>query len=231
MKSVPLLVALVVLSATSVRADVEYSNLGPGDGFSQNNVIINGPNFVAASGYNSVANAFTASFTGTLSSVELALVLDATVINLYLNDPTTNLPLAASRLTLGATTFRRSGDPGLLTLAINGPTAPLVLAGQTYWLEVAPGTTSGFSIWYGALNPQANPAARSGDGSQTFTAYNQAEAFRINATPAVVPEPGTWALLTLGGVALVMLRQARGTGTRRSRGRGSVRGHAGFDAD
>ena len=101
-----------------------------------------------------------------------------------------------------------------MTLTLSGPTAPLLLAGQGYWLELAPPNNASFNTWQQALNTQANRAGTSHDGSQTFSDSGIAEAFRINATPAVVPEPGAWALLTLGGVALALLRQARGAGAR-----------------
>ncbi len=193
--------------AQSGREAVEYSNFGqPGDTY----YMLGGPTITGGQppGGAIVANQFTASFSGQLSSIDVAVIInslnqgsDGTFdLRLDRNDPATNLPLVSSRVTLGTLTAPSAALPTLLSLT---PTPPFLLtAGTSYWLELAPHDANTAVDWNLANNGSANRTAFSDGSGNTFVAYsNQASAFRIYATPLVgeaVPEGGGTSALLLG---------------------------------
>ena len=208
LRSFLVVAASALLLTSSGRAAVEFSDFGePG------NTYINTAQYVLGSshgGYQAYAAEFTASFTGMLTTVDVAVVAydeGNITLDLYQNNPATNLPLTASGITLGNIVAPNSSAVVTLTLG-SGVTVPLA-AGGSYWLALTPADGSTAAGWDVSNNGGAARVAVSTDGGATYQGSNDATAFDINA----VPEPSTWAMLLCGvgllGLALHRcLRQA-----------------------
>ncbi len=191
---------LSLLTLPRAHAKVEYSNLGPNDAFGGGAIAVDGP----SSGFGgvTVADQFTASFTGLMNTVEVAIVNSsgppALNVSIELNDPSTNLPLVSSRVLLGTVT---PSDPPLVTLTLATPY--LLSVGTAYWLELAPSAPATADGWYVAYDQHANPAATSFDSGGTFRTFAIASAFRVNATS--VPEPSTLGLECFCGLFALII--------------------------
>lgn len=193
-------ILLIVFPSGKVAAAVAYSNLGPGDSFvTDSGLAVNGSG--SHNGANQVANGFTSLVTGTINSVEVGLFgIGSINVGLQLNDPITNLPLTSSNIFLGTILISSPPLPGRLVNLIPGTPVSLVAGGQ-YWLVLSPTASDTDAAWGFSVFPNANPAAISSDGGQTFALLlNVASAFRINAAP--VPEPSILALLGAGVIAI-----------------------------
>jgi hypothetical protein len=214
-----LFVAFTFLSVLTVRAGVEYSNLGTDGGFDVAIGSTVGPVFST----NDVpANRFVASFDGELTSVEVALewppAVDQVTLSLYSNDPLTNLPsttLPSVNLGNLALPYMLNGSNGtLLTLTIADSQLISLEAGQVYWLAIGEDGSNSVG-WNYANNQAANATAFSNDGGTTFqSGIQSADAFEINSDP--VPEPSTVMIITLGTISCLAI------GNRSRRKSGSV---------
>ena len=199
--------ALAVAFATllspvpTARAAVEFTTFDADDAYNDDQgPVVDGS--AAIFGYQAYADEFTASFTGMLSSVDVAIEVapglggdGKVIVELYPNDPTTNLPLTSGEITLGNV----SAAGGVATLTPSSTTISLV-SGVVYWLALAPADTKTTTVWFSADNKNATPVANSTNGGASYSISSEsgAEAFDINATLALAPEPSTWALLGLG---------------------------------
>ncbi len=178
------ILTLAVVAVARLPAEVEYSNLGPNDSYGGHGLTaVTGP----ASGYGSqtVADQFTASFTGLMTAVEVAIEhIDGPAdinVGILENDPATNLPLVSSRLVLG--TVNASGSQ-LVALSLATPYS--LAAGKAYWLELAPHDAATVDGWHSAADANANLVATSLDSGTTFRRFAIAEAFRIDAIPVKI---------------------------------------------
>ncbi len=203
------LLAFSLFCQTSARAVVAFSSFGPAESYdTEHGNAVYGSYSTGGSIVFSVADPFTCDLTGELASVDVALSFlglnggtgEASVY-LYQNDPTTGLPSTEqSPLSLGnltATSFSGS------VLALNTTAAPTLVAGQIYWLEMNPTNTTTDDSWNAALPGYGgSPSAYSINGGKTFMAGTQSDAFDINIL--VVPEPATWALLSVGALGVLL---------------------------
>ncbi len=137
-------------------------------------------------------------------------------LELTVNNPSTNLPLVASAVTLG-TVQTTSTTPTILSLV---PTTNYTFAaGDVYWLILAPHDSTTDTAWDAATNPTAVATASMSEttGGQFTASQLPAAAFRVSAT---APEPSTWALLLAAAVLLsgVARWRRRGAASLVSRG-------------
>lgn len=172
---------MVVVTVARLAAEVEYSNLGPNDSYGGHGAsAVTGP--ASGVGHQTVADQFTAGFTGLMTTVEVAVGhIDGPAdinISILQNDPATNLPLVSSRLALGTVT---APDRQLVVLTLTTPSS--LIAGKAYWLELAPHDAATFDLWYSANDANANLAATSLDSGATFQRFALPDAFRISAIP------------------------------------------------
>ena len=209
---------LLLLAAAHVQAAVEFSTFGPADSFNGStgtkamSAAVDGSSTPA--GYFSDADQWTASFTGTLSSVEVA-VLESNVnssqfdLSLALTDPTTGLPASLSQVSLGTLTAT-AGLGSIVSLTPN--VSYTFTANTSYWLVLSPHATDSAVGWNVATNPALAHRAYSKDGT-TYIAdnTNYGSAFRIDA--ASVPEPGTGVIVATG--LIVVAAGAHGAKRRR----------------
>jgi hypothetical protein len=194
--------ALCFAAATS-RGAVAFSSFGePGDTWGNGVSPIYGTYW---GGPTALADTFTSSFTGTMTSIELALEkswdLSNVSISLLRCDPVTGMPLPSTRVFLAY-----AQPPTVLAIMNLQVDAFTLIAGEYYALEVraasgAPMTIAGWAV---ATDPSMSLSFSSSNGGISYSGPPGAgHAFRINATP--VPEP-TVAVLVLIGIAGVFVR-------------------------
>ena len=193
-----LLVLALQFAASNGFADIEYSSLGqPGDTFAPSTNSVLG----ASLGNITIADVFTASFTGTLTSVDLAVGkgYSATIltVNLLECDETTSRPLPSTRIFLSY--LQPPADvPTLLT--INPSPQVSLIAGKTYALELRGWSPLAIGDWARAVDPSGNLSFYGNDGGNNYFTppdTSGGHAFRVNATPTV-PEPRLTLLLLIG---------------------------------
>jgi hypothetical protein len=203
-------VVAVIFSTMSARADVLYSNLGPGDAFDASNGY-----FVDGSDYFNqvIGSPFTVSSTATLGDAMLGLNNFAgsnNPVDVYLESDAGGMPG-----TILATLTQSGTIPpfNTETLTMFTPTSSLTLStGVTYWLvagETDPGTEQ---AWDYAYNDTTNNVAFNQVGSPTgpWTTFSGTDvAFRIDS--GSVPEPSSFMLLAAGllGVGAIAVARRR----------------------
>ena len=203
--AVLLAASIVALSGSAARADVLFSTFGPNNSYATTGGgIVTGSSSPSTSF--SEANEFTASFSGQLSGLSVAVNLGSNAptsegffdLEVAPNNPATNLPLLASAQTVGTL---QTTSPTAAVLSLTSPSAYPFAAGSAYWLILAPHTSTTDITWEAATNPAATTAAymSTTTGGQFAADTNGANAFQISAT---VPEPATWTLLLLAGLLL-----------------------------
>ena len=213
-------IALTTLlaAAPAAHAVVEFSNFGSNYGNQVGGTIITGT-YSAFGGYGSLADDFTATASGTVSSVTVAVLNfnQPTAFNavLYPNNPATNAPLAAGAIQLGSATPATIGS-GIVTIPVTLSTSGLAI-GQTYWLGLTPASTTTALCWSTADNTASSQGDYTRDGVN-FVNNGNAQSFEVDATAgttATVPDTGaTWAM-SLGSVGLLAATH-RLFGTRRA---------------
>jgi hypothetical protein len=196
------LAACLTVFAGQARADVLYSNLGPGESYVQSQGWAeSGPNTFI--GTTRQAIAFTvggadAIFDGARLAVGLALGANEIEIRLYNSagvQPGT--VIEAMHLSGQMPRLGMFGSGHLLTL--QSALHPLLRAGETYWLlPFASGDT--LAAWNENTQGGNGPFAVSNQVEPvtwTVTTQNQG-AFEVNGTPSPVPEPSGLALAGVG---------------------------------
>jgi hypothetical protein len=215
MKCIALLAAVAVLcgSAGAARADMIYSNFGPGQTYSLTGYSVSGgvsgsPGPPNGFGF-AIAESFTPSGDFLFGSAELPLV--------YLsgpNDFTVALMTDAGGQpgtileSFSLTDAPPYSSPGVSTF-VSTTNTPLD-AGTTYWIVAIPGDRNTAGYW---LANSTGPTGfmRTGNDGVTWSTDPQASpALEVDGTPvAPVPEPPSFALLGVGLAALAAWRWVR----------------------
>ncbi len=196
MKRIHLLVCIgLLLLVPASRADVIFSNLGPGGTY--NNLggawsITNVPGTVITMG-----PAFSVSGTYTLTSIDLALLYNPNaggangLVTLTLYTDASGTPGSAlESWVLSSVPDYGSPNGTLVTL----PSGALVLSDATYWL-IGSASFGVWDLWMVNLDGTKGPVYRNG------LVYNATmPAFQVNGTP--IPEPCTLLLFVSGVLGL-----------------------------
>jgi hypothetical protein len=199
--------SVTLLTVTSARGAVVFSNLGPGDTFSTDtDEAVTGVNFYLgdldyAGGFTLAGSSFV------LDSVEMPLRWyendydqEPLVVRIFAD----SAGLPGTELASVPLNQFPPAEPALVTVDFS-PAALTLNAGTTYWLI---GDTSGNS-WFGWMHNITGDLGRFyTNNSNNWLAENfgDAPAFRINGTPTGIPEPGA---LVLAGLALLSLASFR----------------------
>jgi hypothetical protein len=204
-----LALAALAVAGGGARADIVYSDLGPGGSWDKNNAWVVNSSFYQAF-------AFTPTAATNLSTVELPLgVFSGTNdVKVQVRSSSNNLPGAV----LEEFDFQGLGDPFTHTDLSVGESVlhPELMAGQQYWVVVLPGAPDTSAAWNENSIGLFGQTTFSHDGGQTWV-VNQfgggpTAAFEVTGGPApAVPEPAS--LVLLGGGALTLV----GYGWRRRR--------------
>lgn len=209
-------VGIVILMAAlfcsmSATGGVIYSTLGPSNEYdSSSGYFVDGSNF-----FNQVmANPFSLSVSTTLADAVLALGNFAggnNPVNVYIETDSGGLPgTIITQLTQVGTIlpFTNGNGGGLVTFTCSSNCA--LTAGTPYWL-VAQETDSGTEqVWDFAYQDQQANIAFNQVGSATGPwnpFFGIENAFRLDDTGAVVPEPGSLFLLGSGALGLIVARR------------------------
>lgn len=203
-------VAFTACFALPALADsVTFTDLGSGgsyNGTSSAYSVLGVNNTALPGAYQSVADPFTASISGTLSQIDLGLGhvsgTNSAVVSIY-TDVSNNL----GTLVFSGTVFNQPAfDSSSTILATLSATAGILVAGDDYYLVVAPGAADTADAWnFNNTGATGTILFDNGSGfndSQPDTL--QAFDVRVNAT--TVPEPSSW--LTLGAELLCLLAVA-----------------------
>jgi hypothetical protein len=190
------LVACFALPA--LADDIAYSDLGPGGSFQG---YLPAVAIIGAStgyGYQAIADPFSASVGGPLTQVDIGLGGDAptyastAVISIY-TDVNNNLgTLVFSGEVLSAPT------PPTATLTTLSAISGQLVAGDPYFLVVAPGADNTYDGWFNnSTGVLGTILADQGSGfSGPFNTGDPIQAFDVRVQSAApVPEPSTWAML------------------------------------
>jgi hypothetical protein len=196
-----------IVTASSVFSAVEYDNFAPGNIYSQNS------GFSISSQYRD-ASAFTASFTGTLTSIDFGVTAQMPGNH----DFNVSIALDAGGQPAGSATFLGMISP---TAGFNGPGSDRAIVsltnlsysltiGAVYWIELSAAGPNDGGVWNLSTVATTPQMLQSSDGGLTWSnpGLSGIGAFRVNAS--VVPEPTTVALLgSAFGMCLLIERSRR----------------------
>lgn len=87
-------------------------------------------------------------------------------VNLLQDDPVSGGPSVVTQLSLGSAVAPYNS--AVVCLVVNNAAASLI-AGQRYWLEVAPGSSNTFGGWNFPNDQSANLSADSQDGGNSYS--------------------------------------------------------------
>ncbi|MFO0957262.1 MAG: PEP-CTERM sorting domain-containing protein [Isosphaeraceae bacterium] len=190
----PAALAIAVFTGASARADIVYTNFGPGDTFNTSQGwTISGSASSVGDSY-SQGDQFTASSTVALSQLDLGLVsIQGTPrINLSLYSTAVNGQLGTL-----LETFSNVGPIGSSYSIISASSSlhPILTAGQSYWLIASPVDSGSWLAW--GLNSTGATASHyfNNNGSPVYSTATPA-AYRVIGQ--AVPEPASLALCGLG---------------------------------
>ena len=193
--------------ANRVEAQVVYNNFGAGDSYN------------TATGWTvsttpidqKVAQQFTPSGTGVLTSIEVAmgLVQGVNHFDLALLTDSSNTPgsvIESWSVDNAMGTFGSNNVPIFLASALN----PLISVGTPYWIAIGTSTQT-WSAWnWNDQGATGLLASGSNGGSFNPPANNTLGAMRVTVRPSAVPEPSSMALLFGGGAGcMFMIRRRR----------------------
>ncbi len=208
-------VLAVLTWAEAARADVVFSNLGPGDEWNHTSAyVLRGPQGDGTSPAGGKAMQFRPTFQAEFTSVELALgsglIPGTNRIVVELRADAQGQPGAVLE------SFAFENLPYLYsptqTLSVGTSVSrPVLEANTTYWIAAFPGAADTSGGWNWSSPLQTGIWAASADGTTwEFNPFGRTEiaAFRVNGT-SVVPEPGTLALCGVGGSLLLAVRRRR----------------------
>jgi hypothetical protein len=195
--------------AGPVRADVIYSNLGPGESYRQTSGLgESGPS--SGLGAGRIASHFTvggldASFDN--ARLALGLLVGTNEIDLRLYTDNGGRPgtvLETIHASGPMPPFRAYGSGHLVEF--NSSLHPSLQAGGTYWLlPFASGDT--YAGWNWSLGFSEQLAGSNEEEPTTWTLFRDPPgAFEVNGTPSPAPEPSCLMLAGVGALALLLCR-------------------------
>ncbi|MGC4043419.1 MAG: choice-of-anchor R domain-containing protein [Armatimonas sp.] len=204
-----IVLGLMALTTTIAHADEIYSNFGPGNTNTNNSGwgIVGAP---AISYEQAIAGAFTPTQNFTLTSFDISAWHAAGTNSYLFSIVADNGGLPTGAVLVSPFSGAINGTfvtPAISSFAATGS----LLAGQKYWLVMAPGAEDAVGLWnWNTIGAMGN--AYSHQGGPWFNDPQVAPRFRINGTPVSVttnltPEvpAGVQAipvLLAVGGMAL-----------------------------
>jgi hypothetical protein len=200
--------AFFVLAAGQARADVLYNNFGPGDSYQTGNSWIIGRfpgtsiTWVQGDPFRVTGGDFT------LDRLTLALswVAGPNEADVQLRADAGGLPGA----TLESFHFSNLGNFGNNNppVAANSLLHPLLSAGAQYWVTASASDLTDIA-WNLNSTGDRGPHAQSQNGGPFSLVDSDRGAYRVEATPSPVPEPGTLLLCGIGGLGLLGYRWGR----------------------
>lgn len=217
-----LILASLLGASLSLRADVIYSNFGPGDSYAAGTGLIVTNDDQA---YSSLAIGFTPSADYTLTSIEFvatSLIPDdsADITIGIFADNGTGQPGGAPIESFTVGGLGTFGDDAAPVLTVNSLLQPLLQADMTYWIGInaAPGDmvvwnqnitgALGYSSTDGSGNWSSSPTDQ-GVVEIDGTLQNLVSDSSQNSPASSTPEPRAWSLLA-GGLAALALTARRG---------------------
>jgi hypothetical protein len=203
--------ALLTIPVVS-SADILAGNWGVAPGYDASSANIVGNDFVGDD--LSQAVGFRASGSGVVSSYTLALSCFVPCSS----SPADPLTIALVRdsggqpgsvvesLTFNAGTL--TGFPSnAATVTLNSMTNPLLVSGQSYWLEVSSDLNNTVSWYFNNSSDATNSQDVSIDGGASWAGGLTPSAFQLNGT--AVPEPSSIALVLGAGLLFGITRKVR----------------------
>lgn len=193
----------LTLSAAPARAGFVFNNFGPGDTFNTATGWAVGPPFTQGM-------QFTASGSGALSTIELALGSFAgsstVTVELHADASGTVGALLATGTTTTGNTFGSAYPPSVTTMS-----AATITSGAKYWVVVTSPDLTGWN-WNSTGSAGLRATSTDGGSSYTISPSQTLSAFRVSVADASpVPAPPAAVLFALGAVGLVAFRRFRGT--------------------
>jgi hypothetical protein len=190
------------LSIKSANAQTVFDSFGPGDTFDTSIAYLIDP-------IGSLGFMFTPSFSGPLSSISIALSDNSSVVNsvdVFLTDSSApgTLPNTLESWSLaGLPNYSVAYTPSLLASVAH----PILTAGTTYTLYAK---STGDMTWNRNTLGMTGNYVFSSNGTNFGAGSGLAQgAFRVNLASSSAPEPGTLALLAIGGTIGVLRRRRK----------------------
>jgi hypothetical protein len=205
----------LLLAAPSVsRADVVFSNFGPGSTYDGGLGNVVGNDGIGNAGE---ADIFTSALTEKLGSIDVALTCGlgpcdgSTTVSLDNN--TGGLPGAAiERFTIANVTLGTLGSSNNTPVVLTSVFQPILTANTPYWITVT-GDSGNVVDWNLNITGDGSPEVYSADGGATWGSFGfTPNAYQVNGNVAV-PEPSSVPMLVLSlGVVGLLIRRLGKTG-------------------
>ncbi|MGH9511948.1 MAG: choice-of-anchor R domain-containing protein [Terriglobales bacterium] len=196
----------ICLTLPAMADSTAFTDLGPGGSYlcCSTFEIGGGPD-----AYEAVANEFTASVGGTLSQVDVGLTnqsgTNSAVVSLYSDVGGT----LGSLLFSGTVMNQPQSGTTPTVLATLFPSSGSLVAGDNYFLVVAPGASDTLDGW-NFNSTSASGTVLLGIGSGFGSGFTAAlNAFDVKVNTATVPEPSAWLMLGAELICLLAIAAAR----------------------